>query len=241
MRTFSTLVKTALSGGHVVARYIARFALPGGTYGAADGPDTFTWDNGSGAVTYYGLGETVKVTLPTVQASLRSDGATVQFSATDPNVLNGVFDANYRAAPTDIALLLFDPATGAPGEEVLRWRGLADQVTISDEPVRAPTAGSQVDPPTLSTLTLTVAPITIDMKRSRGRYATDPDQKLHRDSADGFFKDVALVGVSTINWGQAGPSAPATSALNQSTPGAPSGLWGGLGGRGGLGIGQLPV
>jgi len=239
MRTFSTLVKSALSGSQVVARWIVRITLPGGTFGASDGPDWFTWDNGAGPVSFAPLGETAKVQIPSLQTALRTDPATLSFSATDPNVLTGAFDEPYRAAPTDIALLAFDPATGAPGEEVLRFRGKGDQVTIADEPVKPPSAGDGIDPPAASTLAMTVAPQTVDMKRSRGRYATDSDQKLFRDANDGFFKDVALVGVSQMNWGQAGPNAPATSIFNQSGNGSPSGGWGGVGGRGGLG-GLIP-
>lgn len=225
MRTLSTLARTALSGGVVIARWIFRITLPGGTFGASDGPTQFVWNNGtSGNVTFEPLDAAAKVTIPALQTALRTDSALVQVSATDPMVLTGLLGGDYRAAPADIALLLFDPATGYPGEEFLKWRGKADQATIVDEPIKPPSAGDKLDPPSISTLSLSIAPQTIDMKRGRGRMATDTDQRLFRDANDSFFQDVALVGVSTINWGQAGPTSPAASAFNHSHTGAASGI-----------------
>lgn len=240
MRTLSALALAALSGAHIVSRRFARFTMPAGVFGAHDGDDVFDWDNGSGPVTYYGMGAAAKITLPTLQTALRTDPAQLQLSATDPVLLAKVFDEDYRAAPVDIGLLFYDPATGQPGEEWLSHRGKADQVTITDEPIKPPSADDKVEEASMSTLTMTIAPQTVDLKRSRGRVANDPDQRLFRDPNDGFFKDVALAGVSQMNWGQAGTSSPATSAFNQSAAGAPSGLGSifGGGGRGVISVGM---
>lgn len=225
MQTFSALVKAALSGADVVQRYIFRATLPSATYAASDAPDTFVWDNGSGPLSYVPLDAGLQVTLPTVQTANRTDKATLAVSATNPEVLAQLFDLDYRAAPCDIALLLFDPATGAPGEEVLRWRGRLDVAEINDQPAKADISKGKDDAqPQVSTLSVTVAPQTIDMKRASGRTATDVDQRLFRDTNDSFFQDVALVGVSTINWGIAGVSSPAQSATNAAPEHAPSGL-----------------
>jgi len=231
MRSLSSLALAALSGASVVSRYIFRVTLPGGVFGASDGPDFFTWDNGSGPVDYYPLDAAAKVTLPPLQGALRTDSAVLGLSITDPVLLTDLLAGGYRAAPAEIAALLFE--NGVPGEEFLKFDGICDQATIDDTPFKPPAAGIKLEDPSISTLTMTLAPLTVDLERSRGRFATDTDQRVFRDANDSFFQDVALVGVSTINWGQAGSSSPAASAFNRSPEGAPSGLPGLAGGGGG--------
>jgi hypothetical protein len=234
MRTLSALALAALSGANVVARWIVRVTLPTGTFGASDGPDYFTWNG----LEYAPLTEVMRVTIPPVQAAQQNQGAVVQLSATDPNILAGLMQEPYRAAPVQISMLLFE--NGVPGEEFLKWDGLGDQIVIDDEPAKPPGgAGHDDEQPTTSTLSFKVAPRTVDMKRANGRWATNVDQQLFRDANDTFFQDVALVGVSTINWGQAGNSSPAASATNASPDGAPSGVASIIGRLGNLGIGGI--
>lgn len=219
MRTFSALVKAALSGASVTSRFIVRAYLPGATYAASDSPSDFTWDNGAGALTYRGFDAALVVSLPTMDAQSKINAATLQLSATDPLVLTSLFQEPYRGAQCQIALLIFDPATGVPAEELILVDGLLDVGSITDQPAKATDPGAIQ----ISTLSLTVQPRTVDMKRASGRVASDSDQRLFRDANDGFFKDVALVGISKINWGLAGSASPAQAATNPAlgTPGLP--------------------
>jgi hypothetical protein len=210
VKTFSDLFRQAFSGRTVTCRFIVRGYVAGATYAACDGPSDLTWDNGSGALTYRAFGEALRITLPTYDAQSKVNPATIALSGTDPAVLGSIFVEAYRAQPCQIALLIFDPATGAPAEEIVMVDGLMDVASISDSPAKP----DEPDTPQVSTLTLSVIPRTVDMKRGSGRYASDSDQRLHRDAADGFFKDVGLVAVSTINWGQAGPTSPARAAAS---------------------------
>lgn len=204
MRSFSTLVKAALSGATVYSRWIVRGFLPGATYAASDGPDDLVWDNGAGGLTYHGFGAALQVSLPPVTTQTKPASATLSFSATDPAGMASLFADPYRNAPADICLLLNDPATGLPAEELLMARGRFDAAGIQDS------AAKPMDPsaPQISTLTLTVTPQTVDLDRVGVRQATDVDQRLHRDANDGFFRDVALAGTSKINWGVAGTNSP---------------------------------
>jgi hypothetical protein len=224
MRTLSALGLAALSGGSVTMRWIVRVNLPGsGWFGASDGPDNFVWNNGvTGALTYIGCDESLAVQLPQLTATPRPDPATVSLSATDPRLLAQLIDEAYRGAPCQIALILFE--NGVPGEEWLKFDGICGETTFTDAPVKVNAAGKEADAPTTSTVAMTVWPATVDMKRSNGRWATNVDQQLFRDAADTFFQDVALVGVSTINFGQAGNSSPAASATTRSAEGAASGI-----------------
>jgi hypothetical protein len=224
MRVLSALALAALTAPTVTQRWIVRVTLPSGTFGASDGPDFFTWQG----VEYVPLAEALRVTIPSVQAANQNQGAVVQLSATDPAILAVFLAEPYRAAPTQISLLLFE--NGVPGEEFLKWDGLGDQIVFDDEPAKLPTGkGKDDQQPQQSTLSFKVAPRTVDMKRVNGRWATNVDQQLFRDPDDTFLQDVALVGVSTINWGQSGSSAPAFSATNASVGGAPSGVAGLMG------------
>jgi hypothetical protein len=229
MRTLSTLGHAALSGGSVTMRWIVRINLPGsGWFGACDGPDSIVWNNGvTGNVTYVGCDAWLKVQLPALLGTPRPDAAVVSLSATDPRLIADLSTQPYRAAPTQIALLLFE--NGVPGEEWLKFDGIAGELTTEDAPMHVDAGGSggKDDGPTISTATLTVWPETVDLKRSNGRWATNVDQQLFRDANDTFFQDVALVGVSQMNWGQAGSSSPAASASTAggaSAFGAPSGM-----------------
>ena len=219
MRSFSNTVKAALAGGVVPQRYIVRVTLPGPTiWGASDGPAAFNWDNGStGSILFYPLAEGMRITFPPVQAANRNDAAIIALSATDPGVLSQMFQQTYRAAPTDIAALIFDPTTGNPAEEILRWRGKMDTAELTIQPARFDAATQKLSPQ-IATLSMTVAAQTVDMKRGPGRSASDVDQRLFRDTNDGFFKDMAMAGISTINFGQSGPSSPASAAGNNQAP-----------------------
>ncbi len=207
MRTFSTLVQGVLKGAHIPTRLIARLYLSSATYYVSDGIDNITWNNGvTGAQVYIGFGPALSLQLSPSQTQNHTVGATLTLSGTDPGVLSTFFAETYRAQPCEIALLLCDPATGLPAEEVLLASGRCDVATITEGAQKA-TDPTQV---VASTLQLTIAPHSIDLDRSGVRVACDVDQKLYRDSADGFFKDVAIVAKSTINWGLAGSGAPAT-------------------------------
>lgn len=230
MRPLSATAIAALSGPSPVIRWIVRVTLPGPVvWGASDGPDYFTWDNGEGPVTYYPLDASLRVTVPGVQASLQNQGAVIQLSATDPNLLAQLMNEPYRAAPVEVAVLLFE--NGVPAEEFVKFDGPGDQIGIEDQPLKAPTAsGHDDEAPQVSTLTFKVAPRTVDLKRGNGRWATNVDQQFYRDPADTFFQDVALVGVSTLNWGQTGNSSPAGSATSGASGVSVAGIPGSLAG-----------
>ena len=223
MRTLSALVQTALSGATVVARFVVRGYLDSQVWAAADGPDNFSWDNGdgSGALPYTGFGELLQITLPPNDSQSKLNSATLSMSGTDPEVLTSLFSENYRAKDIQIGMLLFNPATGAPGEELLMFDGLGDVASISDGAMKVSDPGT----PQTSTLALTVAPRIIDLKRSSGRTGNDADQRLFRDVSDGFFQDTAMVSLSAINWGISGPASPVNIALNSTTVNAPNGTF----------------
>ncbi len=224
MRTLSSLGLAALSGGAVTMRWIVRVNLPGtGWWGASDGPDDFVWNNGAtGNVTYVGCDVALGVQLPPMTGTPRPDPATASLSATDPRLLAQLIAEPYRAAPCQIALILFE--NGVPGEEWLKFDGLCGETTFEDAPLKLTSGGKDDGQPTASTISMTVWPKTVDLKRGAGRMATNVDQQLFRDAADTFFQDVQLVGVSQMNWGQAGNSSPAASATTSAANGAPSGL-----------------
>jgi hypothetical protein len=209
MRSFSTLVKAVLSGATVPARWLVRGFLPGGTYGFSDGPDDITWNNGSGALSYRGFDQALKLSLPSVQAQNKTPAATISLSATDPVAMSSIFAAGYRGRVGEVALLINDPAIGAPGEELLIHRGRLDVATIEDQPAKP----TDLKAPQVSTLSVTITPYTADLKRKGGRFATDADQRLFRDTNDGFFKDVALAGKSQQYWGKAGAQVPGAGTV----------------------------
>ena len=204
MRSFSALVKSALSGATVYVRWIARGYLSGGTYAASDAPDDMVWDNGAGALTYLGLASAFQVALPPSTLQNKPAAATLSLSGTDPAGMASLFADPYRNAPADVCLLFNDPVTGLPAEELLMARGVFDVASISDSAVKP----MDLSAPQISTLSLTVTPKTVDLDRVGVRLATDVDQRLHRDANDGFFQDVALAAASQINWGIAGSNSP---------------------------------
>lgn len=221
-------MQSVLGGASIATRWLVRGFVPGNTYAAADGEDSFVWNNGAGALTYTGFGAAMKISLPAQDAQSKVNAATLQLSGTDPAVLTGLFVENYRAQPAEIAFLAADPTTGAPAEEIIVHAGLMDVAAITDQPIKSndPTSIQQ------STLSLTISPPTVDLKRASGRYATDSDQRLNRDANDGIFKDVALVGLSQINWGIAGTSSPVQAATAAGAFNPLAGL---------NGIGSLPL
>lgn len=224
-------MQSVLAGASIATRWVVRGFVPGNTYAAADGEDTFSWNNGAGALTYTGFGAAMKIALPAQDAQSNVNAATLTLSGTDPAVLTSLFVENYRAQQAEIAFLAADPVTGVPAEEIILHAGLMDVAAITDQPVKATDFSPQQ-----STLSLTISPPTVDLKRASGRYATDSDQRLNRDANDGIFKDVALVGLSQINWGIDGTSSPVQAAT---AAGATNPLYGisGLGSLpGGFGI-----
>jgi hypothetical protein len=202
-------MKAALSGATVTSRWIARSTLPGPViYAGSNAPDDFTWDNGSGPITYKGFDAAFGLTLAASDGQTKAGSTQITLSGTDPGVMASLFAEDYRGAPTDVCFLAFDPATGAPGDELVVARGVLDVGSLSDSAAR-PADPTQ---PQVSTLTLTVTDKAVDLDRAGARTATDVDQRLYRDALDGFFKDVALAASSQINWGVAGSGSPCSLA-----------------------------
>ena len=220
MRSLSSLAKAALSGAHVVDRWIVRVNLPSvGWFGACDGPDTVVWNNGvTGPVSYIGLDAGLAVTLPPITGTPREDAASLTLAGTDPRLMASLLNEPYRGAPFQVCKLIFE--NGVTTEEFLKFDGWGGEATFADGQVK----DDQLDEVTIAAVSLTVWPKTVDLKRGPGRWATSADQQLFRDVNDDFFQDVALVGVSQMNWGQAGSSSPAASAITHAQTGAPSGM-----------------
>jgi hypothetical protein len=209
MRTLSTLAKAVLSGANVPVKLIARFFLGSGDYFVSNDTGDWTWNNGAtGNVTYTGLGPSFGAQLPATQAQNQTTGPAVKLSGADVNILSTFYSEEYRARPIEVALLLVDPTTGLPGDEILIASGTGDTAQLDDDPAKPAEPGDVQT----ATLTVQIAPKTVDLGRAGQRVACDLDQKLYRDAADEFFQDTHNISVAQINWGVAGPNSPAGAA-----------------------------
>ncbi len=202
MRTISAGLKSILAGHNIPARLIVRLNLASGIYYGCDGEDTISW----GGHTYTAFGDALQIEPGPVKADGRGSGATLKLSGTDPAVLATVFTETYRGRNCTAAMLIGDPATGLPYEEVIVISGPMDTITLDHG------AQSIAEPgkPAIASVTLTIGAATTELTRAGTRVRSDADQRYHRDTNDGFFKDVAQVGKVQIFWGRDGLAAPAT-------------------------------
>lgn len=200
MRTFSNAVKALLAGAALKVSVVARLSLPSpsGTQYVSDGNTEFVW-NGQ---TYIGLGEALAIEAPPSTITGPQPQGAIRLSGVDPLIAPLAALENYRAQPVEAALLLFDPATGLPVEEVLVLKGRMDTLTRTDSQARwdAPKEAQT------TSMTMSVTPQTADLARAGSRSRSDADQKAHRDPLDGFYKDVGMFAHTTFWWGKYDPN-----------------------------------
>jgi hypothetical protein len=206
MRTVSSTLKTILAGHNIPARLIVRINLASGIYYGCDGEQDISW----GGFTYTAFGDALQIDPQPVKADGKGASAVVKLSGTDSTVLSTFFQQVYKGRNCTAALLVGDPATGLPFEEVPIISGPMDTVALEHQPQSIGEPGKKQ----IATLTLTVSAATSEMTRPGTRVRSDADQRYHRDSVDGFFKDVAQVGKIQIFWGRDGATAPATVVPN---------------------------
>jgi hypothetical protein len=204
MRNLSATLKAILAGSSFSVRTLARLDLASGLYRVCDGEDNLVW----GGNTYIALGEALVLNPGAQTADGRGQGSTLSLSGSDPALLNTFFNETYRGRNAELALLFFDPATNQPLEEVLLASGKMEVVTHS----LAPSKPGEPDKPVMATLTMSLTSASSEMERAGVRTRSDTDQRTHRDSSDGFFRDVMTAGKSEIIWGRDGTSSPVKAA-----------------------------
>lgn len=211
MRNLSDTAKAILAGAMIPVRVLVRAVLPSGTFGASDATpgDDVAWND----LDYRAIGSALGVEVAPSSLQTLPQASTVRFSGTDPVIFADFFGEAYRNAPAAISLLLLDPATGAPAEEIPVVSGHLDTAAL-DEGKQDPRAPEK---PAVSTLTMTVAPLSSDLARAGTRTSTDADQRTYRDVSDGFFKDVGLVAKGQIAWGRTGATSPGQILVQSGT------------------------
>ncbi len=223
MRSFSDTTKALLASGRFGLRVIARLVLPSGTWGASDAPDTFTFNSQD----YAGFDQAFTAEVDPSAGDGRGANGRLKLSATDPELLATFLDEDYRARPVTVGVLVVDPATGLPSEEIALLDARLDTASIEDGAMRLDAPGE----PVFSTLTVEMASRSVDMDRAGVRVRSDEDQRTYRDAADGFFKDVRQLPSSEIAWGQSGPKSPLAAGATMAGGGNGSSGGGSGGGR----------
>jgi hypothetical protein len=193
MRSLSSGAKAMLAGGSVLQRVIVRLSLPSGTLYFSDAPDDISW----GGHTYSGLDQALQFDAGSPSTAGRPQPSELSISATDPAMLSLAFDSGYYGAKAEVALLLYDTA-GAPLEEHMLEKGRLDAITL-DQAEADPANPDKVAP---STIRAPISPAADQLARLGTRVRSDADQRAHRDSTDGFFKDVGMVGRVSFVMGQ---------------------------------------
>lgn len=206
MRTLSANLKSVLAGNAMAVRTIARLNLGSGLYYVCDGEDNLVW----GGNTYTAFGEALVLNPGATSSDGRGQASSISLSGTDPAILNTFFNETYRGRSAELGLLFLDPVTNLPFEEVLMASGKMEVVSHTQNPQKP----GAPDQPSVATLTLSITAATSEMERAGVRTRSDTDQRTHRDSLDGFFKDVKTAGKTEISWGKAGTSSPAQAASN---------------------------
>lgn len=211
MRSFSDATKALLASGHFGLRVIARLVLPSGTWGASDAPETFSF-NGQD---YAGFDQAFTAEVDPSAGDGRGANGRLKLSATDPEVLAAFLAEDYRARPATAGVLVVDPATGLPAQEIALIDARLDNASIEDGPMRLDAPGE----PVFSTLTVEMAARSVDMDRASVRVRSDEDQRTYRDQNDGFFKDVRQLPNSEIAWGQSGAKSPGAAGATTAKTG----------------------
>ena len=206
MRTISATVKSILAGHNIPARLILRVNLGSGLYYACDGESDITW----GGFTYTAFGDALQIDPGPIKAEGKGSSASIRLSGTDPAILTTFFNQVYRGRNCTAAMLIGDPTTGLPYEEIPIISGPMDTVALEHQPQSLGEPGH----PTIATLTLSVSAASSELTRPGTRVRSDADQRYHRDTSDGFFKDAATVGKVQIFWGRAGASSPSQNVPN---------------------------
>jgi hypothetical protein len=201
-------MQALLSGSEEIGvRTIARLHLTSGTWGASDHDEDWTWNS----LAYKGFGPAFRVNPNPATVSGRPQPGNLQLSATDPVVLSTFFAETYRNQLCEVGFVVVNNATGYM-EELLWSKARLDAASIEIGEQKA----EEPDKPAIATLTCTLAPFSADIGRPGVRTRSDQDQRLHRDTNDGFFKDVGVAAKTQINWGIKGPSSPASTLGNVS-------------------------
>lgn len=219
MRSFSDPTKALLASGRFGLRVIARLVLPSGTWGASDAPETFTF----GGQDYGGFDQAFTVEVDPSAGDGRGANGRLKLSATDPDVLAAFQAEDYRARPVAAGVLVVDPATGLPSEEIPLIDARLDTASIEDGAMRFEAPEAVV----FSTLTVEMAARSVDMDRPSVRVRSDEDQRTYRDEDDGFFKDVRQLPSSEIAWGQDGAKSPLAAGATMAGGGSSGGGGGG--------------
>ena len=200
MRSFSSTTQALLRSGRFGLQAVAKLFLGSGTWGVSDRPDSFSY----GGQDYLGFDRAFELDVDAADGAGKGAGGRLRLSATDPALLATFLDENYRARPATVGLLVIDPATGEPVEEITILDARLDSASIDDGVMSLTEPGA----PVFSTLSVEFAPRAMDIDRAGVRVRSDEDQRTYRDTADGFFKDVRQLPNSEIVWGQAGPQNP---------------------------------
>lgn len=156
---------------------------------------------------YKGIGAAALIT--PVQSSLggAAEGANIELSNLDPDIVAGTIDSEYHQAPIVLYRLIFaDDRQTLLGSAVF-MRGRIDTIEISE------TVGGS------AAMRIAVEGPRRDMNRGGSRIRADMDQRVLGGASDGGMKHISVAGKKTLVWGQKPESAPlggGSSVINPS-------------------------